>query len=284
MSDIQSTPWQIEQQFRDEAKQLSPEQLSDFLQKATLAYQGAFFPVKLTQELLHNPKLPLEVLASSQTSPALYKSILQHLGAIAAPIDATHTTKDIAQLFTLLVNDPLFPTVDDSLFKMFARTVAEKSPLAQLSSIRIRILDLCTPARFSLLNTAFIESSYQDFLPEEIAQHILTNLIQTHTYPFLDKYRFFLHVLERVGQNMFHTFLLGHFSSFIPSTFQREELLLAIAEGPFYDFPVFYFKNEYRLTTNLNRRHSPQLKRTKIICYQKLTFIQKMLSAIPILL
>ena len=281
-----SSPWEVEQRLSAEARETSIGGLSTFLQKLSTAFPSSFFPTKITQELLHNPALSIADLISSSTSPALYKSILQHLEAVTAPIDATKETKDIGQILMAIASDPLFVSIDDSVFRSFASLVASKGQLSDLSAVRAIVLSRCTPPRFSLLNTQFIESVYQDILSEDVARTVMGNLLQTHEYPFFDKYRFLVRVLSFAGQQPLHGFLLKEFSSFISSPFQRADVLCAIAELAPYDFPVFYFKNRYRLFHGIDTKYScaTQAKQTHKLCFQRLTLMQKLLSGIPILL
>lgn len=285
MEPLPTTAWKIDQDLQMEARTLTPDGVPQFVQKLSAAYPSTFFPAKIVQELIHNAQLPLEKIIASDISPALYKSTLHHLETALAPIDATTTTKDIGQIFAILVSDRLFPSIDDALFRTFCKVVAAKSPLSDLSSVRMQILNTCTPTRFVLFGPAFLEAVHQDTWPQAVAERVLENLIETHTYPFpLDKYKFLVRAISSAGSKAMHYFLLKRFSTFIPSAFHREEILLALAQSAPYDFPVFYFKNEFRLLEGLDRRYSANLKRVKKQCYQRLTFVQKILSPIPILL
>lgn len=279
-------PWEIEQQLCDEARAVTTEGFSALLQRIGTAFPSSFFPAKITQELLHNPRLSIAMLIDSSASPALYKSILNDLDRVTAPIDATKETKDIKAVLTAIANDPLFAAIDDSAFRSFASLVASKGQLSDLADVRALVLGRCTPSRFSLLNTQFIESVYQDTLSQDVAKTALESLLQTHNYPFFDQYRFLVWLLSMAGIYSLHGFLLKEFPMFITSPFQRADVLCAIADRAPYDFPVFYFKNKDRLLNGIDVKWScgTQAKQIFKLCYQRLTFMQKLLTMFPILL
>lgn len=279
-------PWEMEQVLANEARGITPDGLTVLLQKIGTAFPSSFFPARITQELLHNPQLSIAMLVNSSTSPALYKSILNDLDRVVAPIDATKETKDIKQMLTAIANDPLFATIDDNAFRSFAVLVAAKGQLSDLADIRALVLGRCTPQRFSLLSTQFIESVYQDRLAEDVAQRTLQSLLQTHNYPFFDQYRFLVWLLSMAGVRSLHGFLLKEFPMFITSGFQRIEVLCGLADRAPYDFPVFYFKNKYRLLNGIDVKWScaTQAKQLHKACYSRLTLMQKLLSGFPILL
>ncbi len=103
-------PWEMEQILVNEARAIHTEGLTVLLQKMTTAFPSSFFPARITQELLHNPRLSIAMLINSSTSPALYKSILNDCDRVTAPIDATKETKDrvISKSATNSVADFLF--------------------------------------------------------------------------------------------------------------------------------------------------------------------------------
>ncbi|MEI7741979.1 MAG: hypothetical protein WCJ29_05785 [bacterium] len=278
--------WEIDQNLQAEARELESAQLFTFIEKITLAYPSSFFPAKLTQELVLNPKLSLESLISSKVSPALFKSVLNALTQVTAPIDATRTTKDIRLLFLLIASDPLFESIDDTQFRLFADTVAAKSPLSDLAEVRIRILNACTPPRFRLFSTQFVQFIFQDVLPEDVAKNALRNFLMTQpgVFAYIDKCRFLARLLGMAGQESLHRFLLNDFNSFLSSSSEREKLLLALAETCPYDFYIFYFKKERAILTGLDRRFSPSLKQVYKLCYNRLSVMQKILSGFPSLL
>lgn len=279
-------PWEMEHALVNEARAIHAEGFAALLQKIQTAFPSSFFPARITQELLHNPQLSIAMLINSSTSPALYKSILNDCDRVTAPIDATKETKDIKMVLTAIANDPLFATIDDTAFRSFAVLVASKGQLSDLTDIRAQILSQCTPQRFSLLSTQFIESVYHDQLTEDVARKTLQSLLRTHSYPFFDQHRFLVWLLSMASERSLHEFLLKDFLRFVPSAFQRADTLCAIADRAPYDFPVFYFKNRYRLLNGIDVKWScaTQAGQLHKACYQRLTLVQKLISGIPILL
>jgi hypothetical protein len=173
------------------------------------------------------------------------------------------------------------------LFKTFCTVVGTKGALSDLSSVRMQILNACTPNRFALfhMNTAFLEALNQDVWPEDVAKRVLENLVQTHTYPFFtDKYGFLLHALRSAGYRAMHDFLLREFRVFIPSPYTREEILLMLATKPPYDFAAFYYKNEFRILEGIDHKYSTNVRCVKSLCFRHLTLLQKIFSPIPILM
>ncbi len=278
------TEWDVREELKSGAARLSPEQLPDFLQAVAQTYQGTFWHRDVVGALVHNMRLPLESLISSKTSAGLYKSILANLEDVVAPIDASHETRDISQFFLLIVRDPLFGTIDDAQFRNLVSAVTKNSALQDLSVVRKAILLHCVPGRYALLSSAFLDRAYQDFFEEVEAKKVLSNLVKAHVYPFLDRYRFFVRMLAMSGEQGMHQFLLNDFSQYIVSPFQREALLLQLAEIAPYDFPVFFYKRHAQLTRGLQGKYSQELKQARRLCWERLSFMQKLFSMVPFLL
>lgn len=281
---LEKTEWDLRKEYQARAAgcdEATPPELLDAL-KTT--YKGAFWPEVVVVALIHNTKLPIDRLVSSQMSPALYKSALQHLAAVCAPLDATVDTRDARELFRAIINDPQFSSVDDAQFKVMIQEVAKNSPLADLAGIRTELLLHCTPGRFSCLNEAFLNRVYLDTLTEEQAKQVLTNLSQAHTYPFYDQYRFLVWLISQAGGPTMRSFLYNDLSRLVPTGLMRERVLLQLAERVPYDFPVFYYKYQHHLTRGLQTKYSAELKHVRKLCWDHLSLTQKVLTLVPILL
>lgn len=281
---LEKTEWDVRKEYQARAAGCEEAALPELLDALKTTYKGAFWPEAVVVALIHNTKLPIDRLVSSQASPALYKSALQHLAAVCAPLDATADTRDARELFRSVIKDPQFSAVDDAQFKAVVHEVAKNSPLADLAGIRTELLLQCTPGRFSSLNEAFLHRAYLDALTEEQAQKILTNLSQSHTYPFHDQYRFLVWVISQAGGPVMRSFLYNDLSRVVPTGLMRERVLLQLAERAPYDFPVFFYKYQRHLTRGLQTKYSAELKHVRKLCWDHLSLMQKVLTLVPVLL